>query len=85
MSFLKQINSWRLSLGTDIRRNVPLIDEETLNISVQRILNRIIFLRICEDRSFEQYETLKQIKSILNSRNCLLRLIRNTIQAYLMF
>ena len=61
--FLKQINSWRLSLGTDIRRNVPLIDEETLNISVQRILNRIIFLRICEDRSFEQYETLKQIKS----------------------
>lgn len=61
--FLKQIKSWRLSLGTEIRRNVPLIDEETLNISVQRILNRIIFLRICEDRNFEQYETLKQIKS----------------------
>ena len=59
--FLKQIKSWRQSLGTDIRHNVPSINEETLNISVQRILNRIIFLRICEDRSFEQYETLKQI------------------------
>lgn len=61
--FLKQIKKWRLSLGTDIWHNVSLMDEETLNISVQRILNRIIFLRICEDRSFEQYETLKQIKT----------------------
>lgn len=58
--FLKQIKMWRLNLGADIRQNVPTIDEDTLNISVQRILNRIIFLRICEDRSFEQYETLKQ-------------------------
>ena len=47
----------------DIRRNNPVLDEETLNISVQRILNRIIFLRICEDRSFERYETLKQIQT----------------------
>jgi len=61
--FLKQIKKWRLSLGTDILNNVPMLDEETLNISVQRILNRIIFLRICEDRSFEQYENLKQIKT----------------------
>lgn len=61
--FLKQIKTWRLSIGTDIKHNTPSIDEETLNISVQRILNRIIFLRICEDRSFEQYETLKQIKT----------------------
>lgn len=61
--FLRQIKMWRLNLGKDIRRNAPSMDEETLNISVQRILNRIIFLRICEDRSFEQYETLKQIKT----------------------
>ena len=61
--FLKQIKMWRLSLGSDIRKNVPSINEDTLNISVQRILNRIIFLRICEDRSFEQYETLKQIRT----------------------
>lgn len=59
--FLKQIRDWRLDLGSDILRHNPALNEETLNISVQRILNRIIFLRICEDRSFEQYETLKQI------------------------
>ena len=59
--FLKQIKGWRLSLGKNIWQNTPSISEEALNISVQRILNRIIFLRICEDRSFERYETLKQI------------------------
>ena len=59
--FLKQIRNWRLKLGIDIQRNTTSLNEGTLNIAVQRILNRIIFLRICEDRSFEQYETLKQI------------------------
>lgn len=61
--FLRQIKEWRLDLGKDIRHNHPALDEETLNISVQRILNRIIFLRICEDRSIEQYETLKLIQT----------------------
>lgn len=61
--FLQQIKDWRLSIGTDIWRNKPELEEEALNISVQRILNRIIFLRISEDRNFEQYETLKNIHS----------------------
>ena len=61
--FLKQIKAWRVMLGADIRQNNPTINEETLNICTQRVLNRIIFLRICEDRSFEQYETLKQIRT----------------------
>ena len=30
---------------------------------IQRLLNRIIFLRICEDRTIEKFETLKNIKS----------------------
>ena len=61
--FLKQIKNWRENLGLDIRRNNPSIGEDTLNISVQRILNRIIFLRICEDRNLEQYQTLKNIQT----------------------
>lgn len=70
--FLKQIKDWRLELGEDIRHNNPALDEETLNISVQRILNRIIFLRICEDRSFESYETLKRIKTYDELKNLFL-------------
>ena len=48
-------------LGADILFNNPDIDVETLNIFVQRVLNRVIFLRICEDRCFEDYESLKAI------------------------
>ena len=61
--FLKEIKRWRSNLGKSIWQNTPFISEETLNISVQRILNRIIFLRICEDRNLEHYETLKNIQT----------------------
>ncbi len=61
--FLKQIKGWRLTLGADIVRRNPSVDLQTLNIGVQRILNRIIFLRICEDRNLEQYEILKNVKT----------------------
>lgn len=59
--FLDQIRNWRNMLGEDILRNNPGVDVETLNIFVQRVLNRTIFLRICEDRCFENYESLKAI------------------------
>lgn len=59
--FLNQIRAWRNMLGEDILRNNPDIDIETLNIVVQRILNRTIFLRICEDRCLERYESLRAV------------------------
>lgn len=59
--FLDQIRAWRNMLGEDVLQNNPDVDNETLNIFVQRILNRTIFLRICEDRYLEQYESLRNI------------------------
>jgi hypothetical protein len=56
--FLKQINEWRLQLGTEIYANYKTISEEELNDTVQSYLNRILFLRVCEDREIEQYQTL---------------------------
>lgn len=61
--FLKQIKEWRLIFGNSMMASNPSISINTLNIAVQRILDRIIFLRICEDRSFEDYETLKHVSS----------------------
>lgn len=61
--FLGQLNSWRLKLGQDILTNNPEIDEASLNIFVQRLLNRIIFLRICEDRNVFKYTRLRDINS----------------------
>ena len=66
--FLDQIRTWRMMLGEDILRNNPEVDVETLNIFVQRVLNRTIFLRICEDRCFENYESLKVITTYQDLR-----------------
>lgn len=60
--FLSQIEKWRFQLATDIIQNNSGFSEEELNFLIQRLLNRIIFLRICEDREIEKFETLKAIK-----------------------
>lgn len=61
--FLRQIVNWRERLAvTAIDKNKSL-NEEDLNFLIQRLLNRIIFLRICEDRTIEKFETLKNIQN----------------------
>lgn len=67
--FLSQIKSWRYLLSVDIFSHNNHLDEEALNIFVQRILNRIIFLRICEDRNFEKYESLKNIETYFDLKS----------------
>lgn len=61
--FLDQIRTWRNMLGEDVLQNNPDVDNETLNVFVQRILNRTIFLRICEDRCLENYESLRAVNT----------------------
>jgi hypothetical protein len=59
--FLEDIENWRLLLARNIAlRNLGLTQEE-VNSAVQLIIDRIIFLRICEDRGIEKYETLHAI------------------------
>lgn len=61
--FLSQIKRRRNILSEDIAKLNNIHNDQDLNIYVQKILNRIVFLRICEDRNFEKYEALKSIKS----------------------
>lgn len=56
--FLSQVNEWRKALGAEIYKNEPKIDEQQLNDIVQNYLNRVLFLRVCEDRNLEDYQTL---------------------------
>lgn len=56
--FLNQINEWRKLLGAEVFKHDPNIDEHLLNDVVQSYLNRILFLRVCEDRNLEDYQTL---------------------------
>jgi len=58
--FLKSIEQWRIYLATNIAlRNISL-NEDEINFAVQKIIDRIIFLRMCEDRGIEQYGVLKK-------------------------
>ena len=58
-AFLGEIESWREVLARNIAlRNTDLGSRDT-NFVVQRLIDRIIFLRICEDRGIEPYERLK--------------------------
>jgi hypothetical protein len=56
--FLQQINGWRVALASEIHRHDTTIQEAQINDIVQSYLNRIIFLRVCEDRNIEDYQTL---------------------------
>ncbi len=58
--FLNQINEWRKQLGEEIYKHDPGLSEHLLNDYVQSYINRIIFLRVCEDRNLETYQTLLQ-------------------------
>ena len=59
--FLEQIRGWRARLAADIHRNTPGLTSAELTYVVQLFLSRIIFLRICEDRDIERYETLREL------------------------
>lgn len=56
--FLKQINEWRLLLGKEILKVMPGIGIDYLGDVVQSYINKILFLRVCEDRNIETYQKL---------------------------
>ncbi len=57
--FLKEIESWRELLAKNIALRNPNVSIYELNYAVQKIIDRIIFLRICEDRGIEPYGQLQ--------------------------
>lgn len=59
--FLKQINEWRILLGNEILNAMPSIEIEELGDIVQSYINKILFLRVCEDRNIEAYQSLLKI------------------------
>ena len=58
-AFLGEIERWRETLARNIARRNPSISQRELNYAVQQTIDRILFLRICEDRGIEPYGTLQ--------------------------
>ena len=72
--FLQEIERWRELLAKNIAANNAWIDIGGLNYAVQMIIDRIIFLRICEERSIEPENQLHGIanKAQIYKELCLL-------------
>ena len=62
-AFLDEIEGWREALARDIARNNEELSQPALNWSVQQTIDRIIFLRIAEDRGIEPYGQLQALQN----------------------
>ncbi len=63
VAFLDEIESWRADLARNVALRNPDLSQRDLNFAVQRTIDRIIFLRICEDRGIEPYGTLESLQN----------------------
>lgn len=60
--FLSQVQGWRRQLAEDIAVQNAALTDAQLTWLVQRLINRIVFLRVCEGRGIEPYESLKYVR-----------------------
>jgi len=73
-AFLEEISRWRDLLAKNIALRNPRLSTRELNFAVQRTIDRLIFLRICEDRGIESYAWLQ---SLLNGERVYARLLKH--------
>jgi hypothetical protein len=66
VAFLAEIESWRDALAHNIALRNPKLSNRDLNYAVQVTIDRIIFLRICEDRGIERYG---ELMALLNGQD----------------
>jgi len=57
--FLISLDSWRTYLATSISLRNKELNEDEINFAVQQTIDRLIFLRIAEDRGVEPYGNLQ--------------------------
>jgi len=62
-AFLQEIEQWRDLLARNIALRNPSLTQRELNYAVQQTIDRIVFLRICEDRGIETYGSLMALRN----------------------
>lgn len=79
---LSTIEKWRLDLAKNIALRNPQLSLRNLNVAVQKIIDRIIFLRIAEDKDMEDLETLKNACNSSDAYNELKKVFENANVKY---
>ena len=81
-AFLQEIETWRDILAHQIALRNRTLTQRELNFAVQMTIDRIIFLRICEDRGIEEYERLKELLKGTNVYTRLMELFEEADERY---
>ncbi len=61
--FLQSLDTWRDYLAKGLLQSNKQLTQDQLNFALQQTLDRIIFLRIAEDRGIEPYQQLRKAVS----------------------
>jgi type I restriction-modification system DNA methylase subunit len=77
-AFLDELSQWREKLAHHLISNHASLTQRQLNLVVQQTIDRIVFLRICEDRGIEDYGRLL---SLTNGTQIYKRLLELFYQA----
>ncbi len=81
-AFLKEIENWRDLFARNIALRNPSLSTRELNYAVQRTVDRIIFLRICEDRGIEPYGQLRGLQNGTRAYERLCQIFRRADERY---
>ena len=81
-AFLAEMERWRDLLAHNIALRNPAITQRELNFTVQTTIDRLIFLRICEDRGIEPEEGLKNATDGIEVYGDLLELFKKADKKY---
>lgn len=81
-AFLESLDSWRTQLAGNIALRNKNLDEDEINFTVQHTLDRIIFLRIAEDRAIEPYGKLQSALKTANHYQNLFTIFKEADDKY---
>jgi len=81
-AFLKEIEGWRETLAHNIALRNPALTIHELNFAVQRTIDRVIFLRMTEDRGIEDYGQLRLLTRTPDIYAQLIELYRHADEKY---
>jgi hypothetical protein len=81
-AFLQEIENWREMLARNLALRNPELSQREMNYAVQVTIDRIIFLRMCEDRGVEPYGQLQKLLGEPDIYQELLALYRKADERY---
>lgn len=81
-AFLLEMERWREELARNISLRNPSLTQREINSAVQFTIDRIIFLRICEDRGIEPEEGLRNATDGIDVYGDIMQLFKQADKRY---